>query len=199
MTDLRLAAEGVFWTIQGEGHLAGCPMAFVRLAGCDVGCAGCDTDYRFVESVASDEVVERVLKVTPDSVVSPWAWITGGEPTLQSIAPLCRALQARGYRVAVASAGERPLTPPVEWVSLSPHRPGRLRQRFGHELKIVPGLHTESDLDALRAEAETADVWFRYVQPLAGDIDSLEKCLAFINDNPNWCLSEQHHKRWRVP
>ena len=32
-------------TIQGEGPYAGCPAAFIRLAGCNLQCPRCDTEY----------------------------------------------------------------------------------------------------------------------------------------------------------
>ena len=35
----------VFYSIQGEGITAGLPAVFVRLQGCSVGCAWCDTKY----------------------------------------------------------------------------------------------------------------------------------------------------------
>lgn len=41
-----IAPNGVFPTVQGEGAMLGVPTLFVRLAGCSVGCAGCDIDYR---------------------------------------------------------------------------------------------------------------------------------------------------------
>ena len=34
-----------FYTIQGEGFHAGKPAYFIRLGGCDVGCAWCDAKY----------------------------------------------------------------------------------------------------------------------------------------------------------
>ncbi len=41
-----LAPDPIFWTLQGEGHLRGFQMAFIRLGGCSVGCVQCDTYYK---------------------------------------------------------------------------------------------------------------------------------------------------------
>ena len=41
----------VFPTLQGEGEYTGSPAYFIRLAGCDVGCAWCDVK----ESWPADE------------------------------------------------------------------------------------------------------------------------------------------------
>src|ERR1700677_865992 len=50
----------IFYSVQGEGTWTGTPAVFVRLAGCNLACNFCDTDYalKFVASV--DDVVERV-------------------------------------------------------------------------------------------------------------------------------------------
>ena len=72
-----MAPNGVFNTVQGEGNLLGVPMTFVRLAGCSVGCPGCDTDYSVALRLSVAEVVERVQRLARRK----WVWLTGGEPT----------------------------------------------------------------------------------------------------------------------
>ena len=42
---LILAINSIFYTIQGEGPFAGSPAVFVRLAGCNLQCPMCDTEY----------------------------------------------------------------------------------------------------------------------------------------------------------
>ena len=69
MSTLSLAADGVFHTLQGEGHLLGQPMTFVRLAGCSVGCAGCDTIYRKVRRASVEEIVEEVRQSMPSPLM----------------------------------------------------------------------------------------------------------------------------------
>ena len=76
-----LSSNPIFWTIQGEGHMRGSQMCFIRLAGCSVGCPGCDTDYRKKEMATPEEIAQRADDVTPPEARERWAWITGGEPT----------------------------------------------------------------------------------------------------------------------
>jgi organic radical activating enzyme len=112
-----LAPRGVFWSLQGEGHLRGQQMAFVRLAGCSVGCAACDTDYSVAERVDLAELVQRVRDVIPDGARDRWIWITGGEPTDHNLRPLIAALRrgVAGCAIAVATSGRRRVVPPVDW------------------------------------------------------------------------------------
>ncbi|MCA9548952.1 MAG: 7-carboxy-7-deazaguanine synthase QueE, partial [Myxococcales bacterium] len=52
----------VFFSIQGESSHMGLPCVMVRLTGCNLRCAWCDTEYSFTggETVSVDEVVARV-------------------------------------------------------------------------------------------------------------------------------------------
>jgi organic radical activating enzyme len=204
MTTYDLAAQGVYWTIQGEGHLRGFQMAFVRLAGCSVACPGCDTDYKKVSEASANDIAQRCVEVTPKTSRDRWAWITGGEPTDQDLRPLITALRKRRFSVAVASSGHRRLIPPVDWLSISPHDPAKWIQTYGNEVKIVPGLNGFTIADFLTAHPDDAtDFLYRYVQPLAVEgceiRASLMDCLEFLKDHPNWALSRQDHQHWRVP
>jgi organic radical activating enzyme len=202
MTIYPLAKDGVFWTLQGEGHLRGFQMAFVRLAGCSVGCAECDTDYRVDSRASADDIVMRLGDVTPEQSRDRWVWITGGEPTDHDLVPLLRALRASRFSVAIASSGSRRMIPPVDWLSVSPHG-NALVQRYGSEIKLVDGL---GGLDLERWHAENPDdsndFMYRYVQPLSIDgvesKSSLQRCLDFLRTRPNWSLSRQDHRHWSV-
>jgi 7-carboxy-7-deazaguanine synthase len=188
-----LAPQGVFWTLQGEGALAGEPMAFVRLAGCSVGCAECDTDYRVTRWVVLEELVCEIQAAVPEGFTWPWVWITGGEPTDHDIAPLVDALRTVGFRVALATAGTKP-TPGVDWLSVSPHSVDVV-QRHGHEIKVVPGLNGLT-WEAL-AEIKHWSFPWRFIQPLWGA--DVTPYIEFVKTNPGWRLASQAHKGWQIP
>lgn len=192
-----LAKQGVYWSIQGEGHLRGIQMAFIRLAGCSVGCPQCDTDYRLHGRLAVDDVVAAVLEVTP-SVRDPWVWITGGEPADHDLYPLIRALRGYRFSVAVATSGHKRIIPPVDWLSVSPHDPSKWVQRFGSELKVVPGLNGATFEDFAQVPS---DFMFRWVQPLSldGIEQNLGECMEIIRANPDWGLSRQEHIQLGLP
>lgn len=202
-----LSPNPIFWTLQGEGHLRGFQMAFIRLAGCSVGCAQCDTNYSVDSRADADEIVERVAAVIPSEDRDNWVWITGGEPTDHELRPLLRRLKSRGYSTAVVTSGVRRLIEPVDWLSVSPHSadPSQFQQRYGDEIKIVDGLGGLS-LDEWHAKNPDSDndFLYRYVQPLwVGDAEtghedreSMARCMAFLKSHPRWALSRQDHKHW---
>lgn len=198
-----LPSNPIFWTIQGEAHLRGFQMCFVRLAGCSVGCPKCDTDYQRREFATPDEIAQRADDATPRNARDRWVWITGGEPTDHDLAPLIGALRGKRFSIALATSGHRRVITPVDWLSVSPHDPSKWIQTRGSEVKIVPGLNGFSIEDFRVAHPdEQTDFKYRYVQPLSiekqEDAESLRTCLEFTKRHPNWSLSRQDHHYWGV-
>jgi organic radical activating enzyme len=192
-----LAKDGVFWTLQGEGAQQGEPMVFVRLAGCSVGCPECDTDYKVVRRVTTEELVGEIRQVVPRGFQHPWVWLTGGEPTDHDLGPLIDLLATTGFRVALATSGVRlvpmPWVKQINWLSVSPHAVTAV-QKFGHELKVVPGLNGLSWADMAVIDAEWHSFPWRYVQPLWGS-DGMA-CINFVQTHPGWRMTAQAHKAW---
>ena len=100
----------IYKSVQGESSFAGLPCIFVRLAGCNLRCTWCDSEYTFTggRKVSVDEIVGEVKKLAPVRLVE----ITGGEPMLQEreVVPLMERLLADGYEVLLETSGERPLS-----------------------------------------------------------------------------------------
>ena len=99
----------IFLSLQGEADSVGWPTVFVRLTGCPLRCAWCDTAYAFhggrrqpVEAVLEQVAAHGAERVT----------VTGGEPLAQ---PGCHALLARlcdaGYRVSLETSGALDIAP----------------------------------------------------------------------------------------
>jgi 7-carboxy-7-deazaguanine synthase len=202
-TTYGIAPDGIFWSLQGEAHLRGFQMAFVRLAGCSVGCPQCDTDYSLHERLTVDSIVARVREVTPASR-DQWVWITGGEPADRNLLPLLTGLKRAGFSTAIATSGKHRVIPPCDWLSVSYHGGYPLLQKYGNEIKLVDGLNG-MDFDDFLSQYpdEHTDFLYRYVQPLwrdgAEDASSLRRCLEWLRSHPNWSLSRQDHKHWTMP
>jgi 7-carboxy-7-deazaguanine synthase len=109
----------IFYSVQGEGMWTGTPAVFVRLAGCNLACTFCDTDYAlaFISDVAG--VVARVHAAGGDC---PMVILTGGEPLAQTHTPaLIDALIAAGRRVHIESNGTIDVAlPEAVWLTVSP-------------------------------------------------------------------------------
>ncbi len=98
-----LRVSEIFFSLQGETSRVGLPTVFVRLTGCPLRCAYCDTEYAFQggETLPLSEILARVAAFMPHYVT-----VTGGEPLAQRD---CRALLAAlceaGYAVSLETGG----------------------------------------------------------------------------------------------
>jgi 7-carboxy-7-deazaguanine synthase len=101
----------IFKSIQGEGTRAGLPCIFVRLTGCNLRCAWCDTAYAFYGGgkMTIDEVLDKVRELAGRGASRiPLVEITGGEPLLQKETPeLASRLLTGGFTVMIETSGER--------------------------------------------------------------------------------------------
>lgn len=128
--DGLLDVHSIFKTIQGEGPFCGRPCVFVRLAGCNLRCPACDTDY------SSRRKAMRVKDVL-DAVNTQWGErrprnalvvVTGGEPFRQDLRGLFNILNLYRYDVQVETNG----TLPPSLYPYAPHVGGKpLRNSLG--------------------------------------------------------------------
>jgi 7-carboxy-7-deazaguanine synthase len=93
----------IFTSIQGESSYAGTPCTFVRLMGCNLRCAYCDTTFAYDEGIelAEGEIMQKIRHAGIDLVE-----ITGGEPLLQKeIYHFTETLLEEGHRVLIETNG----------------------------------------------------------------------------------------------
>ena len=105
--DGALAVQEIFYTLQGEGPYAGCPAVFIRLAGCNLACTFCDTEF---ESKASNYMSARDIVIAAQKTCTglghaPMVVLTGGEPLRQNCIPLLGLLASIGVFVQIETAG----------------------------------------------------------------------------------------------
>ncbi len=100
----------IYKSLQGESSYTGIPCVFVRLTGCNLRCAWCDSEYTFKggSRMSLEEIEHEVHRLSPDGGLVE---ITGGEPMLQEreVVPLMDRLLAASYTVLLETSGERPL------------------------------------------------------------------------------------------
>lgn len=103
--DSLLSVHSIFHTIQGEGPFCGTPAVFIRLAGCNLQCPACDTDYTVgrkqmdVTGIAAE--VDKLMPAPRRGLVV----ITGGEPFRQSLGELLYWLIGLGFYVQIETNG----------------------------------------------------------------------------------------------
>ncbi|MDD5699186.1 MAG: radical SAM protein [Victivallaceae bacterium] len=106
----QLIVNETFLSIQGESTQAGRLCFFIRLAGCNLNCGYCDTDYaRDTESGTAMTIAHLVSQARLAKV--RLVEITGGEPLNQvNTAALCEALLDEDIEVMVETNGSLPLS-----------------------------------------------------------------------------------------
>ena len=173
----------IFYSIQGEGSLAGVPSVFVRSSGCNLRCSWCDTPYTSWtpegDNCTVDEILAQVSSHPAKHVV-----VTGGEPMIASdIVALTGRLRELGLHITIETAGTvfEPVacdlmsispklsnsTPEGSWarqherLRIQPEVLGRLMDAYDYQLKFV--VSKPEDLDEIHAildqlEADRAKV-----------------------------------------
>lgn len=97
----KILVHSIFETIQGEGPFQGYPATFIRLAGCNLQCPACDTEYTLgAKEMSVEEIVYEGI-YAPDHIVV----ITGGEPFRQDLTNLIQTLLREGFIVQIETNG----------------------------------------------------------------------------------------------
>lgn len=200
-TGTALPLMEAFYTLQGEGFHQGRAAYFIRLGGCDVGCTWCDVK----ESWEADsypvtgigEIVKAAAKYPARIAV-----ITGGEPLLYNLDPVCDALHKENFATHIETSGAHPLSGKWDWICLSPKKfkaPLAEICNKAHELKVI--VYNKSDFDWAEKYAARVNSHCRlYLQPEWSRAEKMTPSIIdYIKANPRWELSLQIHKYIHVP
>jgi len=190
-----------FYTLQGEGAHAGEPAYFIRLGGCDVGCHWCDVKESWDAEKHPLRTVEELIagaKQYPGRNIV----ITGGEPGMYDLSPLCDALKASGFSVWLETSGSSPLRGMFDWICLSPKKfkkPLPESYAMADELKVV--VFHKSDFHWAEEEAlKVSPTCALFLQPEWDRRKEMEPLIIdYIMKHPRWRLSLQTHKYLGIP
>ena len=220
-TSQQYPINEIFATLQGEATFTGTPSVFIRLQSCDVGCSWCDTKHTWHVDPANQINLVNLLTKTHDK--NNWAnasigqitqfiqtnypqikhvVITGGEPAIYDLRPLCQALEELGKDIQIETSGTWKLrVSDNTWVTLSPKidMPGGkvvLNECVSRANEIKMPIGKMADIHKLKSflennlVPENIPIW---LQPLSQNKAATNLCVrqALLN---NWHLSLQTHK-----
>ncbi len=131
MQNTEINISEIFYSIQGEGLLAGRPSVFIRLAGCPLRCKYCDTEYALDSTsgtkMSIGQIIKKVMKYLSAAALaeadSPtFVVITGGEPLVSPhISLLCQAIKQHNIHITIETAGIKYIANlPCDLMSISP-------------------------------------------------------------------------------
>jgi len=216
----RYKINELFQTIQGEGAFTGQPSIFIRLQGCPVGCSWCDTKHTW-EVNASDQVITKVM-LSKSQETKQWSLlnideilslvkelgyqakhivITGGEPCMEDLTPLCLGFEAQGYSCQIETSGTFDIkTTETCWVTVSP----KVNMKGGYPIlasamqranEIKHPIATEQHIDDLKKLLNDHQISKTpiYLQPISQKKRATELAIKTCIEN-NWRLSVQVHK-----
>ena len=210
----------VFETIQGEGTFTGVPAIFVRLQVCPVGCSWCDTkqtwdaeptDYASLNDIMAKKGdsplwtnidAQGIVTLLQDQgYTARHVVITGGEPCMVDLTPLCAMFENNGYSTQIETSGTfEIITTEKCWVTVSP----KVNMRGGYEIlssamhranEIKHPIATEqhvTDLKQLLAQHKVFNTPV-YLQPISQKERATQLAIDTCIEN-NWRLSIQVHK-----
>ncbi len=163
----------LFFSVQGEGVLAGVPSAFVRTSGCNLRCTWCDSPYTSWAPEGESLTVADVLAQLA-AFPTRHAVVTGGEPLLApGVEELCASLVAAGYHVTVETAATVFKAVDCHLASLSPKLSNSTpHQRDGGRFALR---HDQFRLrpDVIRSFMERSDYQLKFVLDRPDDLNEV--------------------------
>ncbi|GHE83643.1 7-carboxy-7-deazaguanine synthase QueE [Thalassotalea profundi] len=210
----------LFQTIQGEGAFTGQPSIFIRLQGCPVGCSWCDTKHTWeidpslvissTDLLNKKQESEHWSQLSADDMVKLFKLqnysarhivITGGEPCMVDLTPLCDTFESLGYSCQIETSGTFEIkTSKNCWVTVSP----KVNMKGGYAIlnsamqranEIKHPVATEQHVDDLKALLSEHNITDKpiYLQPISQKQRATELAIQTCIEN-NWRLSIQVHK-----
>jgi 7-carboxy-7-deazaguanine synthase len=217
---LKYKINELFETIQGEGAFTGQPSIFIRLQGCPVACSWCDTkhtwDINLEDEIKSAAMLSKTQEtqawsaLTVSEIVDVFiaqgfqakhVVITGGEPAMVDLIPLCLALEEQGFSCQLETSGTFELKVSEKcWVTVSP----KVNMKGGYKIlnsamiranEIKHPVATEQHIDDLKALLQEHNIVNTqvYLQPISQKERATALAIKTCIEN-NWRLSVQVHK-----
>jgi len=170
-----------FYSIIGEGEWTGCPAFFIRLAGCNLNCTFCDTDYEQHHEASPEQLYKEALLFPSRKVV-----ITGGEPTIHELKPLTDIFR-KEFKVHLETNGtKKPDSMDFDWIAVSPKINSVLdpfMMGYASEVKFLCGFpHWQEYMEDLLHQGVNGHKW---LLPIADELSPIRENIGMAI---NYCL-----------
>ena len=157
------------------------------MAGCNLRCPFCDTDFTRSVAMSAEQIAEQVFGYSTDG--NTLIVLTGGEPSLQVDEALLEALHRHGQTIAIETNGTHPLPDGIDWITVSPKVDAPVVLTRADEVKVVLTHQTEAELQQWLTAIRAAHY---YLQPCS--CSNTDEVVAYVQRHPQWRLSLQTHK-----
>jgi len=170
----------IFYSLQGEGFLAGVPSVFVRLAGCPLRCRWCDTKYAWDQAAGAHYSITKIVQ-TVQQRPCKFIVITGGEPMINSDLPqLVQELKNSEGHITIETAGIA-FIPDMQCdlMSISP----KLSNSTPDDVRLVAA-HENSRLDiaVLRELIDNYKYQLKFVVDSQDDLSEIQETIEEIGN-----------------
>ncbi len=116
-----LPINELFYSVQGEGKLAGVPSVFIRTSGCNLRCWFCDSYHTSWEPTGAWMTVEEIIEEVKSFSAADHVVLTGGEPMIHDeCVTLLDELAGKGYHTTVETNGTIHHDATIDLASISP-------------------------------------------------------------------------------
>ena len=183
--DDGLPINELFYSLQGEGALAGVPSVFVRTSGCNLRCWFCDSYHTSWEPTWAWLSVEAIIDEVLSYGRADYIVLTGGEPMLhEESVRLLDELANRGYHTTVETNGTIFRDAEVDLMSISPKlsssTPTANRDPNGDGEWATRHDDRRIDLDALGELVDTYESQLKFVVTGPEDMPEIEAIIDRI-------------------
>lgn len=180
-----LPINELFYSIQGEGKLAGMPSVFVRTSGCNLRCWFCDSYYTSWEPTHAWMEIDAIVDEVETHEQADHVVITGGEPMIHDeIEPLIERLADAGYHITVETNGTIYRDVPIDLASISPKLASSTptSERDPKDDGEWADRHEERriDIDALARLVDSYESQLKFVVTGDGDIGEINSLVEDV-------------------
>jgi 7-carboxy-7-deazaguanine synthase len=172
----------IFYSIQGEGELAGIPSVFVRSSGCNLRCTWCDTPYASWNPEGENRSVDAIVAEVQTHSAAKHVVLTGGEPMIaKDMKELAAELKLLGYHLTIETAATvAPDGIACDLASLSPKLLNSAPDGVKHAAWRKKHEATRWNPAVIRAWLDAYACQFKFVVARPEDVDELEGMLASL-------------------